>query len=606
MFTLFLSGCNLLSIGLWDDYLIEDDFMIESQAFQKPFHDNPSCDYTAGTTSSWDCDDGTWATRGICNNLGCSEAEIKGNDLILQGSSSGGDATATYKANLKNKDIKFRVELQSNGGGVNFGSHNVLSGNSGFHLIELIKDVVDEDKFLVLDNGEAVKEIIVSDSEANLEFYCNKKDGGYGGPSGYIKVDWIKSKPYFSCEVSNNEVVISDFFGEGSTYDIHDLTYEATKFCPVDYPAVVRDYSEIGIKSDVRGSIIEGLTKGKSFTVPSMQSHEIRYITTYKDDMGVRCEINEVYDTQLKECVSKIFEQDYIIQMATSCDQVTCNEEYSEYCEMRDDVPVCVRPYKVVEKVRDKIIIKVGSDQHSFENEAVIGNKQITTSIPEFTCNPGGEDHNAPFPDKDCWNVDVNYDGESYEMKEGDKVDLNDYLNLELKSITAHYEYDLGKVDSYSNLMILTIDFDGVTSKIIDSNYYVVKDSSREMCFDIENKLGVDFSKDQSGYSILQTVDLQNIQKPREIREKDIPGGKTQFCIPIDTEIYGISFFEINPYFKIDDELFFDDEEIVYNYEVVDEIPGGYIDIIDTPVDQKSCSGWNFFCRIYYWIKNLF
>jgi len=63
------------------------------------------------------------------------------------------------------------------------------------------------------------KEIIIEDEIALLDF---RTIGSGGEAGGWTKLSYIKSRAYFSCEVNNNEIVISDRFGEGSTFDIHD------------------------------------------------------------------------------------------------------------------------------------------------------------------------------------------------------------------------------------------------------------------------------------------------------------------------------------------------------------------------------------------------
>lgn len=604
----------------YDPYLIEDDFINEGY-----------------TRQHW---------------LIGERVAYSSNEVSLSGVWGGRGAMTQYNVNLKNKDIKTKVRVS---GGIT-GSDCKMSGSlaiglngdmvgvsSGYSTIEFtiefIKDVIDKNKFVVLVNGEPKKEIIIQGETAYISYVQSGQ--GVCGSTGEISsaIIYLKSKPYFSCQTDNNEVWISDSFGEGSTFDIHSLTYEPTKFCPQDYPAVVRDYRERGIKADTRGTITEQLTRGEKFTVPAFQAYEIRYATTYKEEMGERCLLGYVYDTKLKKCIQKVFEQDYIIkdchsegcpdssyicrdngvcekytekiinlncqelgcpsgyiclpegycvrtlieQVKPTCIDITCDVKYNEYCEMRGDFPICVRPYKITEVIRDRIIIQVGKNQKSFSDSLTIGYKTITASglSADTTCIANSVNNNP-----ECFASSITFDGKTYSLKYNEEVSINDYFKVKSYS-GGRYQTDEGKIDIINYNFVLTIsNFDFLKTEPIRGDafdYYVIKDSSREMCFNLIDNLGA-FTQEQAGYSLKKTTDLVTMET-RTMEAKAIQKGSQKFCLPIDSARYGELFYVINPYIKLGDEIFFDDEQLTYNYKIVDKIP-----INETIIYKEGCT----------------
>lgn len=591
--------------AFYDGYLIEDDFSIVSPALSGERRD---CQTTiSGTITTHLCQDSNWITH----TTGSGNTYYENNKLIIYGSAqsgSSGSAQATYRPNLKNKDIKTQFLVRGTGNiYVTFGDINVgtFAPSSSEYVVELIKDVTDENKFAVLVNSNPVKDIVIESNIAMLSFYAPET-------GIIIELRYIKSKPYFSCQVDNDEVVVRDRFAEGSTFDIHDLTYEPTKFCPEDYPAVVRDFRERGVKADIRGTITQNLTTGKSYTVPVNQAYEINYITKYKDGMGERCNpLTDVYDTSKKICVKKIDEQDYIIRdcgtnpevcpTPNTCEKrdgiyvcVTtdervlkqdcntnknmCDENYGEVCELKNNNYVCVRTKEIIELYRTKEFIQIGKNQKFFENNLIIGDKDIKSTKPSYSCDTS-QNYNSPNPKSDCWKSSVSYAGKNIEMLNDGVINLDDCFP-QLKLVTnAHYDSDMGEVDSFTNNIIIDINFDCISSNpIAKTDYYVIKDSKKQLCFNLNNRIA-NFDQSQSGFSIIKTTDLVTTQNAL-MMEKAINIGDNKACFDVDTSMYGEVTYQILPYFKLGNDIFFDDERIIYNYNIVDKVPEESVKIV--------------------------
>lgn len=337
-YCLYTTASAISDTFFYDPYLTEDDFTIPSPALEK------NMDYCNKVSNyDYNCNDGTWETTWTIAGTTTSTVYASGNLLVLS-TAEYISSSATYLTNLKNKDIKTKLSFTADRCthidsislhefNIHLGSETVYSYSLSTtqptptpipFLIEIIKDVTDSDKFVVLVNGEAIKEITILDDEAFLSYsvYTDKNACGTGGQSSTIYIDYLKSKPYFSCEVDSDEVVVRKRFGEGSTFNKDDLDCknfkcEPTKYCPHDYPAVVRNYLARGVKSDVRGTIIYGLAKGEYFTVPQFHAYEIQWITTAVVGMQETCDpLLEYYDTNTDKC----YEQGFLFEPACFID----------------------------------------------------------------------------------------------------------------------------------------------------------------------------------------------------------------------------------------------------------------------------------------------
>lgn len=664
---------------IYDDYLLVDDFSVLRPIFTEQHYvssnDPPRCEVYSGGWSWLTCDNNGFYCEAECHtdfgrcNPGArhcwddkyyiseinnyAEVSSHTNGIIaLSASGNNNNAILKLKQNIKNYNlrIKFRLSVGTrsdsscgetiimgfSGDNISnsFGSHQFLSKSLGTiqhgqdeiadYLVEIEKNPIDEDIFIVTVNGdsETATSFTYTNDEAYLIFQAS---GGWCG--GTVIVDYIKYKPYNSCDTDNNEVWVTDSFGEGSVFDIHSLTYEPTKFCPLDYPAVVRDYREQGVRSDSIGTITQGLVTGQSYTVPQYQSYEIRYATKYQEGIVDRCELGEVYDTTTNQCVQKVFEQNYIIKDCNTNPEICpapntcelrnnayvcvttenvviernclsnpeiCDETYGEYCDTaRLGYPVCVRTKEVIKIINEKEYIIVGETQTTFENAVWIGDKFFNSDRPSYSCDKS-EDWNVPQPEKSCWVTTANFNDKSYSFNPDSNLDINKYMDLTL-SLSAHYDHEDDEVDSYKNTFILNLkNRDGIKLSVTPrtlNDYYVIKDSKKQFCFTLNNDLGLNFNVDRAGYLLTKTTDLITTQS-RDFINKEIKVGVNEYCIDVDTNMYGEVIYTVLPYIKINNKIFFDDEQITRNYNVVDKVPEEKnITIIETSDCRESgCS----------------
>ena len=550
-------------------------------------------------TSTWDCNDGTWKTHGKTwsregdyGPSGTSDAYAEGGVLKLIGGRNAGASSSEYLIDLSDVDVK--IDLTSTlGGTINFGGNSILLPSNTCDsttpaLVELEKSILNENLYYIKVNGRIVRNVSII-KPSYLRFTqdsCSYVDNnGYTQYGGSMTIySPLKSRLFFSCELKENEVFVKQTFGPGVSFTIQDLTFwpNVTKFCLDSYPAVLRNVTA-GARADLRGEITKALASGETITVPLGTYLEITYATFYQVGIDDVCSPGEVYDLETK----------------------TCSQFLSD------------RPPEYI-MIREHEYITIGSNQHYFTDKVIFGDERIISLEPEFVCNPRElenspgdcyanpsycqsneectdvsgvfycrdkepSDWNAPFPQDICWQGKVRHQKAAYPYNSinswdnwvtGTSKDLNQYLNLALY-ISAHYESDIVDVESYTNSFVLTLkNRDFIQLNEIKENelaYWVIKGSGRQLCFDVTNNL-VNWNGAQAGYYLKKNTRLVQTEET-EWLPMAINKVQERVCFGIDDSMYNEITYEIVPYFYIGDEMFFDDERLVYNYNIVDEIP---------------------------------
>ena len=115
------------------------------------------------------------------------------------------------------------------------------------------------------------------------------------------QIDYIKYKIPYNCKIEDDEILLFDSYAAGSTVNISTLSHEPVKFC-LDYPIKARSFEEDGIKTDIRGEILQKIVQGKSTTVPDTEEWKIFYITKQTGDISLRCDIDEAFSTETGLC----------------------------------------------------------------------------------------------------------------------------------------------------------------------------------------------------------------------------------------------------------------------------------------------------------------
>lgn len=230
-----------------------------------------------------------------------SKDDLKGNAIKIYGNIR--ESTDFYYKN----DHTYRTvsTLKLSFGDLEFFSFNrkassPVSVNNIDILIEMIPSFEDENIYTIRLNGVDYDVVNVSSASSNklsIDFIGN--DQTYRG--AYLKLDYVKYKIPYNCKIQDDEVLVFDSFSEGSTVNITNLAYEPVKFC-LDYPIKARSFSEDGIKTDIRGEILQKIVRGQSAIVPPAEEWKVYYITKNTPGIELRCNIDEAYNTNTGIC----------------------------------------------------------------------------------------------------------------------------------------------------------------------------------------------------------------------------------------------------------------------------------------------------------------
>ena len=340
-----------------------------------------------------------------------------------------------------------------------------------------------------------------------------------------MEVDYLLFRPFFNCEVEDDQVIVKDTFS--TTFTIDDLTFHPVKFCSDSLPVIIRDI-EKGITGDLRGDITRSLAKGNIIQVPEKRVYTVGYITEFQEGMAERCEISQAYNTQKKKC--------------------------EQYIEEKPDI---------IEVSREIKFIEVGLEEFAFKNQGKIGELEITSGKPEFICS--SEDaRKAPNPSEDCWLIPVN----EAKIKYGEKTQLNPYL-----SVTSYTEAEYRGIVQEGHTNTLKVSFLNKefleTELVKEIEYFIIKGKQFNLPVIIDNKLS---NFQQAGVRLEVNNVLLN-KKSTTFVEFPIKKGKETYNINLEANQFGKFEYNIVPYIKVGDRFIFDDQQITYNLEVVDEVP---------------------------------
>jgi len=286
---------KLSMIGIADDYLLYDDF-------ERGFLDSQIWGYEGADPSYFHVGGNAYLSA-----YSTKEAIITAKDIPYgahiktklfartpacrcSGCSCSGDGYSLSTLIINGKEV------------YTCGNRNRL-GTSFSCFIEVIPSFEKKDIFAVKLAGEDHTVVNLSnptgDGKVKLKFNINS----YGGMSGSLitGAQFLKYKLPYSCKINDDEILIFDSFAAGSSVNISTLSHEPVKFC-LDYPIKARSFEEEGIKTDIRGEILQKIVGGESTTVPEDEEWKVYYITKLTDDISLRCDIAEAYDTQTGLC----------------------------------------------------------------------------------------------------------------------------------------------------------------------------------------------------------------------------------------------------------------------------------------------------------------
>ena len=120
------------------------------------------------------------------------------------------------------------------------------------------------------------------------------------------------------------------------------------------------------------------------------------------------------------------------------------------------------------------------------------------------------------------------------------------------------------------------------------------------MVISTNNKFPFEFSDSQAGYSLIKKIYQTNDNPAREFTGAAITTGKSDVCIPLDTNTFGRITDQIQQYFYLGSEQHFSKNIHLIPYKVVDELPASQTKFI---LVEDTCGVW---CKFINWLKGFF
>ena len=297
---------KLSVVGIADDYLIYDDF-------EKSYLDDNL--WSIGEIETWR------TNEGIGDRLSVSDGKLNYYARYSAPTLSLKPTDVKQGMYFKTKAISRRVSEQIGGSYVYYSFISVYMNNVLIYtcqasntqsskecIIEGIPSFEDPEIYTLRLNGDDYKTINTSNNEGDNKLEIRIGATGYNSidyrlGSVYGSVEYLKYKIPYNCKIEDDEVLVFDSFSEGSTVNISNLAYEPVKFC-LDYPIKARSFSEEGIKTDIRGEILQKIVRGQSSTVPPAEEWKVYYITKNVPNIELRCGVDEAYNTNTGLCES--------------------------------------------------------------------------------------------------------------------------------------------------------------------------------------------------------------------------------------------------------------------------------------------------------------
>lgn len=594
VFIFLLSGCMPFSIvGVKTapkDYQTEVSFLEPSPALTN----NPSVFSGDQFNLKWEDDD--WKIETQADNFGASSIKVIDGDLVIT-SGNNHHNLATYKKNIRDKEIflfyNFAVGIPSCASNKGSGSFNVMlngiqvakvstpSGGSISGTIEITKNFLDDNIFDIELNGEEIDSKDINADEVLVSFNAIGGDVQCQGTNsaGLTIRTALFSRPQKNCQVDDNEVIIRDTFKAGETFAFNQkqcgddlncrpLSFVPTKICILNYPAIRRVVDE-GADADLRGDLTEDIWSGKIVKVPDDSIIEFSYFTLFQEGIGEKCGSGLVYNKDTAICEPFLVERE---------------------------------PERII--IREKEIVIVGKNQVFFTDD--LPSLRIITKPSTFKCKT--EETIDRYDIDKCFNTTIIFNGIEFNVESNEEVSLNEYFNIKC-SISAifHKSEGITKDSKSCVLTIKSFDFINLIEIRENNNYFVIMDSVREMCIDVENTLPFTLN---SEYNVITHTELVTTEPERIIVNKIIQSGISRQCFKIDSNNFGKLNYIIRNDIIIDGELFDNDDLILYNYEVVNKIPDEvkFVNVTDKQINKilEKEIGCGFWCKLINWLKGLF
>jgi len=533
--------------AFFDPYLILDDFtFLEEDKYQ----------FNTESISG----------QSICPRTRASTVNVEDGQLILtfQGNMK---AEVIRFEDLKEKDLKIRGEFiysSPSHAGEQIGIVEFHLGNkiifkdtitlftadssvsqTNSYLLEFRKDFINPNLINIEVNGLPGESVLVEDETIQLKFVAYGTTRGlcFAQPSGRLAIDYIKYGNYESCDLEDDEAVWTGRYDSGKELSIKDIPFRITKFCVAERPVIKRNIETGGERANLEGSIYQKLRDGETIIVPQNFVYEVPVGIDFIQGMPLsNCPLGS-YEDDNGKCNQRIFEQEDIVEFINIHEFIT-----------------------------------IGKEDVLFDNSLSFADKEITSEKPEYLCADEDPKANSPDPRPECWNLEVFFNGQSYDFFYDEEKSFN---GLKLKAL-PEAKYENKKIEEYTNHFVLSVTDDILQSEVIETapkDYWVIFGKDEEIKFKITNNLG-DFKSGESGIQIRRKT-MVLTGESTELVNIPFKKGTAEYSVKVESEMYDEFLYVITFWYRIGDKLFYDNEVIARNYKVVDEIP------IDVEVVEK-------------------
>lgn len=374
-------------------------------------------------------------------------------------------------------------------------------------------------------------------------------------------IDYLKTRPFFSCEIQQDEVLVKDTFSAGQ-FGYSDLSFKPFKFCTTDFPVLIQEVGT-GVTSDKRGDITTKLSYREPIIVPEGRIYIVGYIADYSNGMKERCSVGQSYNTKLGKC--------------------------EQYATEESDI---------IEVVREVKFIEVGKNEFTFTNSGSIGDLSISSSAPKFTCSDTYA--TAPNPNEGCWNIPVTAGNGAFNPIYGKEFLIK--TGIVGKAFTeAVWENGILRNNKYTNTILVTINdlFDVIPS--FDKAYFVNQNEEAYLYLTIDNKVA---NFKDAGVKIVIDNKLLNTEETKFV-SFPITLGENTYKIKKETGQLGQFEYKITPFVTISGKNVFDNQQVTYSYEVIQKVTPQELIVKNEQITliQKKCGFW---CNLWEKIKAIF
>ena len=369
--------------------------------------------------------------------------------------------------------------------------------------------------------------MIIPEGKATLEYSLQ----GYGE----LIIDYIVSRPYYSCDVEPDETVFTARYYSGVSISYSSLPIRPVKFCPDSRTAIFIDKATNKERGDIFASTWKKLAAGETIIVPEDQLLEVNYIVDFKEGMATsNCGTGAYFDGS--KCIQVVTEKDDVIIV-----------------------------------INNVTFITVGKNDILFTDTIEIGDEKIVVTNLKYS----GTEKSTPSKNPELWDITVASQNlfkpiDSIDLTWNDEIAVNDYLTLKW---VGDAQFKNGAIEDRDDKFILGVkperNYLKVTSidtSSLEDKFYTKLKAEASAKVTVDNKLA-NFDSSQAGYRLIKTRDLLTGQTST-LEQISLPKGVKTIEIPLDTGALGQTTYQVLLFTKFGDEIVYHNQPVIFNYEV--------------------------------------